>query len=269
VVLLEAQDTFLSMVDGQIAREALRQFGRQGLNVRLGARVVSTQKSKKHVVVEYHDQEGQQRLQVDHLVVAVGRCPLTDGVFAPESGLLLDERGYIYVDEQCQTNLPGVYAIGDVVRGPMLAHKGSEEGMMVAELIAGHEASMDYNLIPSVIYTNPEIAWVGSTEQELKAAGEPYRSGMFPFSASGRARAMEEPVGLVKILAHAETDRILGAHIVGPSGSELIAEVVLAMAFDASSEDVARTIHAHPTLAEATHEAALAVAKRAIHRVNS
>jgi dihydrolipoamide dehydrogenase len=151
----------------------------------------------------------------------------------------------------------------------MLAHKGSEEGMMVAELIAGHESSMDYNLIPSVIYTHPEIAWVGHTEQELKAAGEPYRSGMFPFSASGRARAMEEPVGLVKILAHAETDRILGAHIVGPSGSELIAEVVLAMAFDASSEDVARTIHAHPTLAEATHEAALAVAKRAIHRVNS
>jgi dihydrolipoamide dehydrogenase len=173
------------------------------------------------------------------------------------------------VDEQCQTNLPGVYAIGDVVRGPMLAHKGSEEGMMVAELIAGHEATMEYGLIPSVIYTNPEIAWVGDTEQALKAAGEPYRSGMFPFAANGRARAMEEPIGMVKILAHAHTDRILGVHIIGSSASELIAEAVLAMAFGASSEDLARTVHAHPTLAEAMHEAALAVAKRAIHRVSS
>jgi dihydrolipoamide dehydrogenase len=269
VVLLEAQDTFLSIVDGQIAREVLRQFTRQGLNIRLGTRVVSTQKTEKHVMVEFQDREGDQRLQVDRLVVAVGRCPHTEGLFAPESGLLLDERGYILVDEQCQTNLPGVYAIGDVVRGPMLAHKGSEEGMMVAELIAGHEATMEYAIIPSVIYTNPEIAWVGDTEQALKAAGEPYRSGMFPFAANGRARAMEEPIGMVKILAHAHTDRILGVHIIGSSASELIAEAVLAMAFGASSEDLARTVHAHPTLAEAMHEAALAVAKRAIHRVSS
>jgi dihydrolipoamide dehydrogenase len=267
-VLLEAQEAFLPMVDAQIAREAYRQFSRQGLDVRLGARVMGTRQTKKRVVVEYQDQQGPQRLHVDRLVVAVGRRPYTDGLFAPESGLLLDEKGYIHVDEHCRTNLPGVYGIGDVVSGPMLAHKGSEQGIMVAELIAGRSTQVDYQVIPSVIYTSPEIAWVGGTEQALKAAGEPYRAGTFPFSASGRARAMDDPVGLVKILAHGETDRILGAHVIGHQASELIAEAVLAMTFGASSEDLARTVHAHPTLAEALHEAAMAVDRRAIHRVN-
>jgi dihydrolipoyl dehydrogenase len=268
VVLLEAQDAFLPMLDSQISREALRQFTRQGLDVRLGARVTATRKTKKHVVVEYQDHDGSQRLQVDRLVVAVGRHPYTEGLFAPESGLLLDEKGFVDVDEHCRTNLPGVYAVGDVVGGPMLAHKGSEQGMMVAELICGRHAQVDYDTVPSVIYTSPEIAWVGRPEQELKAAGEPYRAGAFPFSASGRARAMDDPVGLAKILAHADTDRVLGVHVIGHQASELIAEAVLAMTFGASSEDLARTIHAHPTLAEALHEAALAVDRRAIHRVN-
>lgn len=269
VVLLEAQDSFLSILDSQLAQEALRQFTKQGLKIRLGARVTATHKADDHVVIEYQDREGPQQLQVDRLVVAVGRCPHTEGLFAPESGLLLDERGFILVDEQCRTNLPGVYAIGDVVGGPMLAHKGSEEGIMVAELIAGQRSTMDYDLVPCVIYTAPEIAWVGRTEQALKATGEHYRTGVFPFAASGRARAMDDPVGMAKILADAETDRILGVHILGHNASELIAEAVLAMSFGASSEDLARTIHAHPTLAEALHEAALAVDKRAIHRVDS
>jgi dihydrolipoamide dehydrogenase len=269
VVLLEAQDTFLPMTDAQISREAFRQFTRQGLDIQLGARVVATRKTKKHVVVEYQGQGGPQRLQVDRLVVAVGRRPYTDGLFAPESGLLLDEKGFIHVNEHCRTNLPGVYAVGDVVGGPMLAHKGSEQGMMVAELIAGRQAQLDYDTVPSVIYTSPEIAWVGHTEQALKGAGEPYGAGVFPFAASGRARAMDDPVGMVKILADAATDRVLGVHVIGNQASELIAEAVLAMTFGASSEDLARTIHAHPTLAEALHEAALAVDRRAIHRVNT
>jgi dihydrolipoamide dehydrogenase len=268
VVLLEAQDAFLPIADQQIAREALRQFTRQGLDVRLGARVTATRKTKKHVVVEYEDQSGSQELQVDRLVVAVGRCPHTEDVFAPESGLLLDEKGFVHVDEQCRTNLPGVYAVGDVIGGPMLAHKGSEEGMMVAELIAGRHASVAYDTIPSVIYTAPEIAWVGATEQSVKATGEPYRTGAFPFVANGRARAMEETAGMVKIIAHAETDRLLGVHVISHQASELIAEAVLAMAFEASAEDLARTVHAHPTMAEALHEAALAVDRRAIHRAN-
>jgi len=266
VVLLEAQDRFLTMADQQIAHEAFKQFSRQGLDIRLGARVISTHRTKKQVAVKYQQDEDEHELKVDYLVVAVGREPHTEGLFAPEAGLLLDERGFINVDEVCATNLPGVWAIGDVVRGPMLAHKGSEEGMAVAESIAtGRPVSINRETIPSVIYTLPEVAWVGATEQHLHTAAENIRVGTFPFAASGRAHAMEMPDGLVKILADADTDRILGVHIVGPCASELIAEAVVAMEFAASSEDLARTVHAHPTLTEAMHEAALAVDGRAIH----
>ncbi len=266
VVLLEAQDQFLPMVDHQIAHEAFKHFGNQGLDIRLGARVVSSRTTKKQVTVQYQHVEESCELKVDRLVVAVGRKPLTQGLYAPESGLLLDERGFIDVDEYCSTNLPGVWAVGDVVRGPMLAHKGSEEGMAVAETIAsGHETAINRDTIPSVIYTLPEVAWVGRTEQELHTAGQSVRVGTFPFAASGRARAMEMHDGLVKMIADADTDRILGVHIIGPAASELIGEAVVGMEFAASSEDLARTIHAHPTLSEAIHEAALAVDGRAIH----
>ena len=266
VVLLEAQDHFLPFADHQIAHEAFKQFGNQGLDVRLGARVVSTHKTKKQVTVHYQQGEEEFDLKVDRLVVAVGRVPHTEGLYAPESGLLLDERGFINVDEFCSTNLPGVWAVGDVVRGPMLAHKGSEEGVAVAESIAGgSEIAINRDVIPSVIYTMPEIAWVGRTEQELHTAGHAVRVGTFPFAASGRARAMEMHDGMVKMIADADNDRILGVHVIGPAASELIAEAVVAMEFAASSEDLARTIHAHPTLSEAMHEAALAVDGRAIH----
>jgi len=267
VVLLEAQDTFLPAADTRIAKDAQRQFERQGLEIRLGARVTGV-KVGKNVSVQYEDTEGKQNLQVDKLIVAVGRRPCTDDLAADDANLLLDERGFVNVDEHCKTNLPGVWAIGDVVRGPMLAHKGSEEGIMVAEQIAGQKAQLNYDTIPWVIYTHPEIAWVGRTEQALKAAGIPIKSGTFNFAATGRARAMEETGGLVKVISHAETDRILGVHIVGPVASELIAEAVVAMEFAASAEDLARIIHAHPTLSEAVHEAALAVEKRAIHKAN-
>ncbi|NIP72061.1 MAG: dihydrolipoyl dehydrogenase [Gammaproteobacteria bacterium] len=267
IVLLEAQDTFLSMADHQLAHDAFKHFNRQGLDIRLGARVVSTRKTKKQVSVYYQHGEEEHELKVDKLVVAVGRIPNSEGLAAPESNLLLDERGFVHVDEQCSTNLPGVYAIGDAVRGPMLAHKGSEEGIAVAESIAsGRPVSVNYDTIPAVIYTMPEIAWVGRSEHDLRNAGTSVRVGTFPFAASGRARAMDEsPQGMVKMIADAESDRILGVHIIGPQASELIAETVLAMEFAASSEDLARTIHAHPTLSEAVHEAALAVDGRAIH----
>jgi dihydrolipoamide dehydrogenase len=267
VVLLEARDEFLPMADAQVAREAHKQFTRQGLDIRLGARVMSSRKGDGQLEVAYQDKEGEQHhLQVDRLVVAVGRTPNTDGLFAPETRLLLDESQFVHVDEQCRTNLPGVYAIGDLVRGPMLAHKGSEEGVMVAEIVAGGQGHVNYETIPAVIYTAPEIAWVGRTEQQLKAAGEEFKGGVFPFAANGRARAMEEPTGFCKILAHAHTDRILGVHVIGPYASELIAEAVLAMEFAASAEDLARTVHAHPTLSEAMHEAALAAEGRALHK---
>lgn len=270
VVILEAVDTFLNPVDQQVAKDALRQFKKQGLDIRMGCRVTGTEKNKKSVKVSYQDAKGEaQTLTVDKLLVAVGRRPASDGIAAPEADLLLDERGYIHVDDQCRTNLPGVYAIGDVVRGPMLAHKGSEEGIMVAEIIAGKPGHINYATIPWVIYTQPEIAWVGKTEQELKSEGIPFKTGNFPFAANGRAKAMDQAAGMVKLLAHAETDRILGAHIVGPMASELIQEVVLAMEFSASSEDLARTIHGHPTLYEAMHEAALAVHGEAIHKINT
>ena len=264
-VLLEAQENFLSMADEQVAREALKQFTAQGLDIRLGARVLDSRMEKSAVTVRYQDQDGEHEESVERLIVAVGRRPNTDGLFAEETGLLLDEWGFVHVDEHCRTNLPKVHAVGDVVRGPMLAHKGMEEGAMVAERIAGRETTVNYDVVPSVIYTQPEIAWVGKTEQALKSAGEPYRAGVFPFAANGRARAMGEASGFVKILADARTDRVLGAHLIGPMCSELIAAAGLAMSFGASSEDIMLTMFAHPTLSEAFHESALAVAGRAIH----
>ena len=269
VIMLEAVDDFLSLADQQIARDALRQFKKQGLDIRLGTRVTATEKTGSGVKVHFKDKDGEHEITVDKLLVSVGRRPNTDNVAAPEADLLFDERGYIHVDDACETNIPGVYAIGDVVRGPMLAHKGSEEGIMVAENIAGQHGHLNYDAIPWVIYTNPEIAWVGKTEQVLKAEGIPYKVGTFPFSANGRAKAMEAAVGMIKMLAHAETDTLLGCHIIGPFASELVQEAVLAMEFHASSEDLARTIHGHPTLYEAMHEAALAVHGRALHKINT
>lgn len=266
VVLLDARHEFLPLADTQIAHEALKEFTQQGLDIRLGARVTGTDRTDAHVTVFYHDSEGDHRLQVDRLVVAVGRYPDTDGLFAPETQLLLDEGQFVHVDEYCHTNLPGVYAIGDAVRGPMLAHKGFEEGVTVAETIAGHGDPVNYDLIPAVIYTAPAIAWVGKTEQALKAAGEEYRIGVFPFAANGWAQAMEEPAGMVKVLSHAHTDRILGVHILGVAATELIAEAVLALEYSASAEDLARTVHAHPTLSEALREAALAAEGWTLHR---
>ncbi len=267
VILLEAQDTFLAAADTRIAKDALKQFAAQGLDIRMGARVTGV-KAGKTLTVNYEDKDGKQSIHVDKLIVSVGRRPQTDNLADDRAELLLDERGFVHVDDECRTNIPGVWAIGDVVRGPMLAHKGSEEGVMVAELIAGEHGHINYDTIPWVIYTHPEIAWVGRTEQALKAAGVPTKSGSFNFAAVARARAMEESAGLVKVIAHAKTDRILGVHIVGPMASELVTEAVVAMEFGASSEDLARIIHAHPTLSEAVHEAALAVDKRAIHKAN-
>jgi dihydrolipoamide dehydrogenase len=265
VTLLEAQPVFLAMVDQQLARSALGLFRKQGLDIRLGALVKSTQHGDDSVTIDYQDAAGMHTLAVDRLVVAVGRTPSTQGLASAEAGLLLDEGGFVHVDEHCATNLPGVYAVGDAVRGPMLAHKGSEEGIAVAERIDGQSTEVNYERIASVIYTQPEIAWVGKTEEALKQTGVDYRSGVFPFLASGRARAMRETDGMVKVLSDAATDRVLGVHIMGSHASELIGQAVMAMEFDASSEDIARTVFAHPTLSEALHEAALAVDHRALH----
>jgi dihydrolipoamide dehydrogenase len=265
-VLLEAQETFLSLSDQQISREAYRIFTAQGLEMRLGARVISAKKSNKKVAIEYQDHEGTHVLRVDKLIVATGSKPNSENLAAPEANLLLDDSGYVHVDENCRTNLPGVYAVGDLtLLGPMLAHKGIEEGVFVAEQIAGIQSPINYDLLPSVIYTDPEIAWVGQTEQTLRALGEPIKVGVFPFDASSRALTMGKTEGLVKIIAHRDTDKILGVHIIGERASELIAEAVLAMEFSASSEDLARTIHAHPTLSESLYEAALALKKKALH----
>ncbi|MCU0808686.1 MAG: dihydrolipoyl dehydrogenase [Candidatus Contendobacter sp.] len=269
VIMLEAVEDFLALADQQVARDALRQFKKQGLDIRLGTRVTATEKTADGVKVHFKDKDGDHEIMVDKLLVSVGRRPNTDNIAAPGADLLFDDRGYIHVDDNCETNLPGVYAVGDVVRGPMLAHKGSEEGIMVAENIAGQHGHLNYDAIPWVIYTNPEIAWVGKTEQALKAEGIPYKIGTFPFAANGRAKAMEAATGMIKILAHAETDTLLGCHIIGPFASELVQEAVLAMEFHASSEDLARTIHAHPTLYEAMHEAALSVHGRALHKINT
>ena len=270
VILLEAQEDFLAMADRQIAQSALRLFQKQGLDIQLGACVKATRVDANGVHVDYeYSGDMQSSLTVDRLIVAVGRRPCTDGLAAAETELLLDEQGFIHVDEECCTSTPGVYAIGDVVRGPMLAHKGSEEGVAVAERIAGQHSEVNYEAIASVVYTHPEIAWVGRTEEALKQAGIEYRTGMFPFAASGRARAMQATDGMVKVLSDAATDRVLGVHILGAQASELIGQAVMAMEFDASSEDIARTVFAHPTLSEALHEAALAVDSRAVHVAHS
>jgi dihydrolipoamide dehydrogenase len=264
VVVLEALPTFLPMADQQLAKEAQRHYKKQGLDIRLGTQVTAATRSGDAVEVCYSDGKGEQRLSVDRLVVAVGRRPYTEGLLAPDAGVALDERGCIQVDAECRTAVEGVWAVGDCVRGPMLAHKGKEEGVMVADLIAGRHAEVNYRTIPAVIYTAPEIAWVGLTEEQVKSGGRPYKVGVFPFLASGRARAMEATQGFVKLIAASDDDEVLGVHIIGPLAGELIAEAVLAMEYSASAEDLQRTIHAHPTLAEALHEAALAADKRAI-----
>ena len=265
VVLLEAQDTFLPMVDAAVAKEAKRAFEKQGMKILLSTRVMGSTIKKGKVVVSYQDAEGEHEQTFDKLIVAVGRRAFTDNVCVSEVDVQQDERGLFHVNEFCETNVPHVYAIGDVVRGPMLAHKGSEEGVMVAERIAGEHASINYDVMPNVIYTHPEVAWVGKTEEQVKSEGIDFQVGSFPFAASGRAKAKGDTTGLVKIIRDKSNDRILGAHLIGPSASELLAQCVLAMEFDGTVEDIAHTIHAHPTLSEAVHEAALAADGRAIH----
>ena len=263
-VVLEALPQFLPIADGQLAKEAARHFKKQGLDIRLGAKVSGAAIGQDGVRVSYTDGQGAQTLVVDRLIVAIGRRPYTKDLLGEATGVVLDERGFIQVDEHCRTGAEAVWAVGDCVRGPMLAHKGKEEGVAVADRIAGLYGEVNYRTIPSVIYTAPEIAWVGQTEEQVKAAGRACKTGSFPFAASGRARAMEAGAGFCKIVADAGSDEILGIHIIGPMAGELIAEAVLAMEYSASSEDLQRTIHAHPTLSEAVHEAALAVDKRAI-----
>jgi dihydrolipoamide dehydrogenase len=268
VTVLEALDKFLPAADEQIAKEALKVLTKQGLNIRLGARVTGTEVKKKQVTVTFTDANGEQKETFDKLIVAVGRRPVTTDLLAADSGVTLDERGFIFVDDQCKTSVPGVFAIGDVVRGAMLAHKASEEGVMVAERIAGHKAQMNYDLIPSVIYTHPEIAWVGKTEQQLKGEGVEVNVGTFPFAASGRAMAANDTTGLVKVIADAKTDRVLGVHVIGPSAAELVQQGAIAMEFGTSAEDLGMMVFSHPTLSEALHEAALAVNGHAIHIAN-
>ncbi len=266
VTILEGLPTFLGAVDEQIAKEAKKAFDKQGLKIELGVKVGEIKTGKKGVNVAYTNAKGEAvSLDVDKLIVSIGRVPNTIGLNAEAVGLQLDERGAIVVDGDCKTNLPGVWAVGDVVRGPMLAHKAEEEGVAVAERMAGQHGHVNFNTIPWVIYTSPEIAWVGRTEQQLKADGVAYKAGTFPFLANGRARALGDTTGMVKFLADAKTDEILGVHIVGPMASELISEAVVAMEFKASAEDIARICHAHPSLSEATKEAALAVDKRTLN----
>jgi dihydrolipoamide dehydrogenase len=266
VTVLEGLPTFLGAVDEGVAKEAAKVFKKQGLDIQLGVKVGEVKTSKKGVSVSYTDAKGEAKtLDCEKLIVSIGRVPNTIGLNAEGVGLKLDTKGAIEVDADCKTNLPGVWAIGDVVRGPMLAHKAEEEGVAVAERIAGQHGHVDFDIIPWVIYTSPEIAWVGKTEQQLKAEGRAYKAGQFPFLANGRARALGDTTGFVKMLADAKTDEILGVHIIGPYASELIAECVVAMAFKASSEDIARICHAHPSLSESTKEAALAVDKRTLN----
>ena len=268
VVTLEALDALLPMADAQLAAEAARHFRKLGLDIRLGAKVGAALPGKEGVTVRYTDAKGEQSLLADKVVVAVGRRPYTDGLLDAASGVALDERGYIVVDEHCATGAENVWAVGDAVRGPMLAHKGKEEGVAVADRIAGKYGHVNYSLIPSVIYTAPEIAWAGKTEAQAREAGIDCKIGVFPFAASGRARAMESTAGFVKLIADRATDEILGVHIIGLLAGELIAEAVLAMEFRGSAEDLQRTMHAHPTLSEALHEAALAADKRSIDNIN-
>jgi len=268
VTVLEALEQFLPMADQTIAKEAQRHFKKQGLDIKLGAKVLRAEVKGSAVDVVYADAQGEHTLQVDKLVVAVGRRPFTDGLLGEGTGVELDARGFIQVDEHCRTNAANVWAVGDVVRGPMLAHKGKEEGVMVADRIAGHFGEVNYKVIPSVIYTAPEIAWVGQTEEQVKASGRAYKVGAFPFAASGRARAMEAGQGMAKIVSAKDDDEVLGVHVIGPMAGELIGEAVLAMEYSASTEDIQRTMHAHPTLSEAIHEASLAVDKKAIDSIN-
>ena len=268
VIVLEAMEEFMGFADKDVAKEGQKLLKKQGLDIRLGARVTGTDINGQEITVKYTDGKGDQEVVVDKLIVAVGRRPYTEGLLAGDSGVELDERGFISVDNQCRTNVPGVFAIGDVVRGPMLAHKASEEGIMVADIIHGHKAQMNYDCIPGIIYTHPEMAWVGKTEQQLKAEGVKYKVGKFPFAASGRAMASQDTDGFVKLIADEETDRILGCHMVGGVASELIAQAVIAMEFGSSAEDLQLTVFAHPTVSEAVHEAALAVDGHAIHVAN-
>jgi dihydrolipoamide dehydrogenase len=272
VTVLEAMDAFLPAVDAQIAKEAQKILTKQGLIIKLGAKVTGskvTGKGKsKSVTVSYTDANGPQEATFDKLIVAVGRRPLTENLVDAGSGVELDKRGFVVVDDSCATAVPGVYAAGDIVRGPMLAHKGMEEGVMVAERIAGKKTQVNYSLVPFVIYTHPEIAWVGKTEQQLQQEGREYNIGTFPFSINGRAMAANDTEGMVKILADAKTDRVLGCHIIGPSAADLVQQMVIAMEFSASSEDIGLTMFSHPALSEAIHEAALAVNGHAVHMVN-
>jgi dihydrolipoamide dehydrogenase len=268
VVLLEALPDFLVSFDQQLAREALRHLKRQGLDIRLGTRVTGAETGASGVKVAYTDSKGAQSLEVDLLIVAIGRRPYTRDLLAPDTGVQTNELGFIVVDEHCFTGVEGVWAVGDCVRGPMLAHKGKEEGVNVAERIAGRHAEVNYHAVPNVIYTAPEIAMVGATEEQVKASGRAYKVGLFPFLANGRARAMEATYGFAKLIAAIDDDEILGVHIVGPLAGELIAEAVLAMEYSASSEDLQRTMHAHPTLSEAVHEAALSADKISIDSLN-
>jgi len=266
VTILEALPGLLGMADEAVAKEALKVFTKQGLKLQFGVKISEVKSTKKGVTVAYADAKGAAAtLEVERLIVSIGRVPHTAGLGVEAVGLKLDERGAIVADEECRTNLPNVWAIGDVVRGPMLAHKAEEEGVAVAERIAGQHGHVDFNTVPWVIYTSPEIAWVGQTEAQLRAAGRPYKAGQFPFMANGRARALGDTTGFVKFVADAKTDEILGVHIIGPFASELISEAVVAMSFRASSEDIARICHAHPSLSEATREAALAVDKRTLN----
>jgi dihydrolipoamide dehydrogenase len=268
VVMLEAMEQFLPAMDEQIAKESAKIFAKQGLDIRLGARVTGVEVSPEQVTVAY-SVEGAEHTEVfDRLIVAVGRRPRTEKLFSGDSGVSVDERGFVFVNEHCATEAPGVWAIGDIVRGPMLAHKGSEEGVMVAERIHGKAAQLNYEVVPSIIYTHPEVAAVGKNEQELKAEGVDYKVGTFPFAAIGRAQAAGETDGLVKILADADSDQILGAHVVGPSAADLVQQIVIAMEMASSTEDLQLMVFGHPTMSEAVHEAALAVDARAIHMVN-
>ena len=271
VVVLEALEDFLPAVDKQIAKETLKILEKQGLEIKLGARVTDTKLSKgakKTVTIDFSDTQGDQKAEFDKLIVAVGRRPFTDDLLEASAGVELDERGFIKVNDQCETNVPGVHAVGDVVRGPMLAHKAMEEGIMVAERIADKKMQVNYDLVPSVIYTHPEIAWIGKNEEELKASGIDYNIGVFPFAASGRALAANDSDGLIKLLADTQTDRILGCHIIGASAADLLQQIVIAMEFSASAEDIGLTMFSHPSLSEGVHEAALAVNGHAIHISN-
>ena len=265
VTVIEAMDGFLFMADKEIAKETLKDFKKQGLDIKLGCKLTSSKSLKNSVNITYETEGNSEEMKFDKLIVAVGRKPNTQDVFSEDSGVSLDERGFIYVNEHCQTNAANIWAIGDVVRGPMLAHKGSEEGIMVAERIAGKHAEMNYDLVPSVIYTHPEIAWVGKNEEELKDENVEYKVGKFPFAASGRALAVDQSVGFVKLISDAKTDTILGVHVFGPSAAEIVQQALISMEFGASSEDLGLTIFSHPTVSEALHEAALAVNNEAIH----